>query len=326
MEYQISLFGNVGEQFTAEEVNKELINSRSENVERIKVLLNSFGVSVYDADTQYALFATSKVPVDFEVVGQSFSAASYVMQSARQTGGTITANSISKIMIHEASGGIFGKAADHEKAAEQLREMSAKIFNIYVQNIPSAKRTEENLAKLKEAFDTDKELTAYEALELGLIDEVVNTLKAVAISNQNNKTMSENKDKTLIEAKFDEFVAWFKGETKAKNEADAPAEETPEQLKERISALEGELSTLKTEKEAKDAEVATLTTEVEALNSLKTGFETKIKEVENLVLGAKSPEAEKKPVEKEIPAFLVGETTREKMQRLDAENRKKYNN
>ena len=110
---------------------------------------------------------------------------------------------------------------------------------------------------------------------------------------------------------------------KAKNEA--PETETPEQLKEKITALEGELATLKGEKEAKDAEVATLTTEVEALNTLKTGFEAKIKEVENLIAGEKSPENGKKPEGKEVPEFLKGESVSDKMKRLDAENRKRYN-
>jgi ATP-dependent Clp protease protease subunit len=320
MEYQISLFGNVGEQFTAEDVNKELINAKQNGATRIRVLLNSFGGSVYDGEAQYALFATSNIPVDFEIVGQSFSAASYIMQSARQTGGKIYANSISRVLIHEASGGVWGKANDHEKAAEQLREMSDKIFNIYVNNISSAKRTPENLAKLKEAFDSDKELTATEALELGLIDEVVESLKAVAIYNQNNIKMSENKEaKTLL----DEIKSWFTG---VKAEAAPQAtEETAEQLKEKITALEGELATLKGEKEAKDAEVATLTAEVEALNTLKTGFEAKIKEVENLIAGEKSPENGKKPEGKEVPEFLKGESVSDKMKRLDAENRKRYN-
>lgn len=326
MEYQISLFGNVGEQFTADDVNKELISAREMGATRIKVLLNSFGGSVYDGEAQYALFATSKIPVDFEIVGQSFSAASYIMQAARQTGGKIYANSISRVLIHEASGGVWGKATDHEKAAEQLREMSEKIFNIYVNNISSAKRTPENLAKLKEAFDTDKELTAAEALDLGLIDEVVESLKAVAIYNQNNNKMSENKD---VKNLFEDFKAWFTNMTKAKNEAETPAEETPEQLKEKITALTGELDTLKTQLDAlkgeKETEVTALKAEVEALNSLKTGFEAKIKEVETLIAGAKSPEEEKKPVAKEVPAFMMGETVREKMERLHAENTKKYN-
>lgn len=193
--------------------------------------------------------------------------------------------------------------------------MSAKIFSIYVNNMPSSKRTDENIAKLKEAFDTDKELTASEALELGLIDEIVDSMKVAAIYSTNNIKMENKETKTLL----DDLKAWFEGKFAPKNEA--PETETPEQLKEKITALENELNTLKAEKEAKDAEVVTLTAQVETLNSLKSDFENKIKEIDNKIIGAENPD-NKKDEGKELPK---PETVAERMKRLDAENRKKYN-
>lgn len=322
----INIFGFIGSEWdgtTLKQVSDQL-DAISDNDVTVKI--SSGGGYVNEGLAIFNLLRNSKKNITVEIIGQAYSIASVIAMA----GNKILIAEFADMMLHPAWTFTEGNAEDLRKTADELDIISEEIFNVY----KTRGKVSDNEKTLRTYFDEEKYIKAQECIDLGLCDgfmedaqnkvKYLTRYKAVAYFDKPKTTeMSENKDaKNLL----DEIKAWFSGVTKVKAESDAPAEETPEQLKERISALEGELSTLKTEKEAKDAEVATLTTEVEALNSLKTGFETKIKEVENLVLGAKSPEAEKKPVEKEIPAFLVGETTREKMQRLDAENRKKYNN
>lgn len=318
----INIFGFIGSEWdgtTLKQVSDQLDGITDSDV---TVKISSGGGYVNEGIAIFNLLRNSKKNITVEIIGQAYSIASVIAMA----GNKILIAEFADMMLHPAWTFTEGNAEDLRKTADELDIISAEIFNIY----KTRDKVKDNETTLQNYFNEEKYIKAQECIDLGLcdgmIEEAQNNVryltryKAVAYFDKpKTKEMSENKEaKTLL----DEIKAWFTGE-KAKNEA--PETETPEQLKEKITALEGELATLKGEKEAKDAEVATLTTEVEALNTLKTGFEAKIKEVENLIAGEKSPENGKKPEGKEVPEFLKGESVSDKMKRLDAENRKRYN-
>jgi ATP-dependent Clp protease protease subunit len=69
-------------------------------------------------------------------------------------------------MIHQPSGGVQGQAADIEIQAREILALRARLNGIY------ARHTKQPLEVLEKAMDRDKFLTAEEAREFGLVDEV----------------------------------------------------------------------------------------------------------------------------------------------------------
>lgn len=316
MEQRIYIHGIIGSDVTAEAVKAEFDNAIENKVDTITVDIQSHGGDLHTGRAILGFMDRAKtlgITVKTEVFSYAYSMGAAIFQGA--TKGQRFIGEFGELMNHQAMTGVYGNADEMREMSSKLDDATANLATVILRN----DKAKENEAEIMDALKSEKFINSADAIRLGLADAEIEKSKAVAI-NQNNIKMSENKEaKTLL----DEIKSWFTG---VKAEA-APqvTEETAEQLKEKITALEGELATLKGEKEAKDAEVATLTTEVEALNTLKTGFEAKIKEVENLIAGEKSPENGKKPEGKEVPEFLKGESVSDKMKRLDAENRKRYN-
>ena len=71
-------------------------------------------------------------------------------------------------MVHQPSGGAQGQATDIEIQAREILALRARLNNMYVQH------TGQTLEVIERAMERDKYMTAQEAQEFGLIDEVVN--------------------------------------------------------------------------------------------------------------------------------------------------------
>jgi ATP-dependent Clp protease protease subunit len=72
-----------------------------------------------------------------------------------------------RVMIHQPSGGAQGQATDVEIHAREILATRARLNNIYV------KHTGQSLDVIELNMERDKFLTATEAKEFGLIDEVI---------------------------------------------------------------------------------------------------------------------------------------------------------
>ena len=73
----------------------------------------------------------------------------------------------SRIMIHQPSGGAQGQATDIEIQAREILALRARLNEIYVRH------TGQPLEIISAAVERDKFLSPFEAMEFGLIDEVV---------------------------------------------------------------------------------------------------------------------------------------------------------
>ena len=72
----------------------------------------------------------------------------------------------SRIMIHQPSGGAQGQATDIEIQAREILALRARLNGIYV------KHTGQPLERIETALERDNFMTADQAREFGLIDEV----------------------------------------------------------------------------------------------------------------------------------------------------------
>jgi ATP-dependent Clp protease protease subunit len=70
-------------------------------------------------------------------------------------------------MIHQPSGGAEGKASDIEIQVKELLELKKRLNKIY------ANCTGQKLSVVEEAMDRDRFMSATEAKDFGLIDNVI---------------------------------------------------------------------------------------------------------------------------------------------------------
>lgn len=77
----------------------------------------------------------------------------------------------SRIMIHQPLGGFHGQATDVEIQAREILKLKDTLAGIL------ARHTGQGIEQIKEDTERDYYLSGKEAMEYGLVDEVVNTLK-----------------------------------------------------------------------------------------------------------------------------------------------------
>jgi len=77
----------------------------------------------------------------------------------------------SEILLHQVMGGVTGEAVEIEITARQILKIKDKINRIL------AKHTGQPIEKIEKDTDRDFYLTAEEAKEYGLIDEVISPSK-----------------------------------------------------------------------------------------------------------------------------------------------------
>lgn len=117
------------------------------------------GLSIYDT-MQYI-----KPRVSTLVVGQAASMGSLLLAAGEK--GLRYSLPNSRVMVHQPSGGYQGQATDILIHARETEKLKRRLNEIYVHH------TGKSLAKVEEALERDRFMTADEAKDWGLIDEVV---------------------------------------------------------------------------------------------------------------------------------------------------------
>src|SRR5690606_40734590 len=95
-----------------------------------------------------------------EVIGLAASAASGIFES----GDNRIMHIGTELMIHQASGGTWGTADDHESTAKALRSIDSSLVDIY------ESRTGLDAKAIKKLVDEETWLTAKQAVEQGWAD------------------------------------------------------------------------------------------------------------------------------------------------------------
>jgi ATP-dependent Clp protease protease subunit len=121
----------------------------------------SAGMAIYDT-MQYVKCSISTV-----CVGMAASMGATLLAAGAK--GKRFALPNSQIMLHQVAGGVEGQAAEIEITAKQILKIREKLNKIL------AKHTGQSLDKISKDTDRDFYLTAEEAKDYGLIDEVIKT-------------------------------------------------------------------------------------------------------------------------------------------------------
>ena len=147
-------------------VTAQLLFLEAEDPEReINMYINSPGGSVTSGLAIYDTMQFVKPQVSTLCVGQAASMGAVLL--AAGTKGRRHALPHSRILIHQVSGGFEGNASDieiHAREALRLREILNEIL---------AHHTGQNVKKIEKDTDRDNFMSAAQAVEYGLIDEVI---------------------------------------------------------------------------------------------------------------------------------------------------------
>lgn len=133
----------------------------------IQLYINSPGGSVTAGLAIYDTMQFIKCPVATTCVGMAASMGAVLL--AAGTKGKRFALPNSEIMLHQVAGGAEGVAADIEINAKQILKIK-EILNGII-----SKHTGQPIEKIARETDRDFYLTAAEAKEYGIIDEVIKT-------------------------------------------------------------------------------------------------------------------------------------------------------
>lgn len=135
----------------------------------IKLYINSPGGVVTAGMAIYDTMQFVKPPVETVCIGMAASIAAFLLAAGEK--GKRIALPNSEVLIHQVMGGAEGQASDIEIAAKQILKTKTKINQLL------AKMTGQPLAKIEHDSDRDYWLSAEEAREYGIIDEVVKKSK-----------------------------------------------------------------------------------------------------------------------------------------------------
>jgi ATP-dependent Clp endopeptidase proteolytic subunit ClpP len=129
---------------------------------KITVHINSPGGEVFDGIAIHTALATHKAHVTTFVTGVAASAASFIAMS----GDTIKMARNATMMIHDASGLVWGNATDMRQQADLLDKLSDNIADMY------AMQAGGTMEQWRSAMRAETWYTGKEALAAGLVDEI----------------------------------------------------------------------------------------------------------------------------------------------------------
>ncbi len=150
----------------------QMLHLESENPERdISIYINSPGG---DVNAMFAIYDTMQyIKPDISTIcfGQAASAAAVLLAAGAH--GKRLALPSSRILLHQPYSGAQGQVSDLELAANEIDRLRNQLEDIL------ARHTGQSKDKIKEDTERDFVLTARQAKEYGLIDEVIEERDAV---------------------------------------------------------------------------------------------------------------------------------------------------
>ena len=169
---RIIMIGSAIDDNVANSVVSQLLFLQAQDAEKdIYLYINSPGGSVTAGMAIYDTMQHIKPDVQTIAMGMAASMGSFLL--AAGTKGKRFALPNAEVMIHQPLGGAQGQATEIEIAAKHILKTREKLNSVL------AERTGQPLEKIQKDTDRDNYLSASEAAEYGLIDEVLEPGKEV---------------------------------------------------------------------------------------------------------------------------------------------------
>ncbi|QRQ86256.1 head maturation protease, ClpP-related [Cupriavidus oxalaticus] len=167
-EADISIFDEIG--FWGVTAKDFIADLSKITAKKINLSINSPGGSVFDALAIFNALRNSGKEIHVRVLGIAASAASYIMLA----GDKIVMPENTFVMVHNPLAGMYGNAEEFREFADVLDKVGASLRATYV------KRTGKSEEEIDALLSKDTYLTAAEAVEIGLADEMEPAMNVTA--------------------------------------------------------------------------------------------------------------------------------------------------
>jgi len=158
---------------SANSIIAQLLFLASEDPKKdIQIYINSPGGSVTAGLAIYDTMQYVKPEISTVCVGMAASMAGTLLAAGQK--GKRYALPNAEILLHQVAGGVTGQASEIEITAKQILKLKDSLNKIL------SKHTGQPMARIEKDTDRDFYLTAEEAKEYGVIDEVIKTKNANA--------------------------------------------------------------------------------------------------------------------------------------------------
>jgi len=161
----IFLVGEISYARASEVIMKMLYLDNLKRASEINLYINSPGGGVDDTMAIYDTMRFIGAPISTYCIGRAQSGAAIVLAAGEK--GKRFALPHSKIMLHQPWGGITGQASDIQIQAEEVLKAKGVINKLL------AKHTGQSVERIASETERDHYMTADEAKEYGLVDEVL---------------------------------------------------------------------------------------------------------------------------------------------------------
>jgi len=180
----VFLIGQISYERAAEVIMKMLYLDNLKRKNEISLYINSPGGSVDDTMAIYDTIRFVSSPVATYCIGRAQSGAAVILSAGSK--GKRYALPHAKVMLHQPWGGVSGQAADIKIQAEEILKAKTMINEIL------SKHTGQSVEKIASETERDRYMTADEAQQYGLIDEV---LQEEDKDKEKDKGKKDNKKK-----------------------------------------------------------------------------------------------------------------------------------
>ncbi len=131
----------------------------------ITIYINSPGGTVTGTMAMYDTMQFIKCDVSTVCVGMAASGAAVILAAGKKGKRFILPNS--EILIHQVMGGAEGQATEIEISAKHILKIKERLNRIM------ARHTGQSIAKIEKDSDRDFYMTAHEARDYGIVDEII---------------------------------------------------------------------------------------------------------------------------------------------------------
>jgi ATP-dependent Clp protease protease subunit len=146
----------------------QLLFLEAENPKKeIALYINSPGGVVTAGLSIYDTMRFIRPPVSTLCMGQAASMGSLLLCAGEKDMRFCLPNA--RVMVHQPSGGFRGQASDIERHAQDILKLKRRLNEIYVEH------TNQDYETIEQTLDRDHFMTAQEAKEFGLVDDVIST-------------------------------------------------------------------------------------------------------------------------------------------------------
>jgi ATP-dependent Clp protease protease subunit len=182
----VFLIGEISYARAAEVIMKILYLENQKHNNEINLYINSPGGTVDDTMAIYDTMRFISSPISTFCIGRAQSGAAIILAAGAK--GKRFALPHAKIMLHQPWGGVYGQAADIKIQAEEILKAKKMINELL------AKHSGQPIEKIIAETERDRYMTAEEAKQYGLIDEV---LELEEQSKDKKKTAGSTPDKDI---------------------------------------------------------------------------------------------------------------------------------